>query len=53
MTASGAPFGTTHMGITAENVAEKFKIGREEQDEFSPQKPAKNGGGHQIRALQR
>jgi acetyl-CoA C-acetyltransferase len=28
-------FGDTHMGITAENVAEKFKISREEQDEFA------------------
>lgn len=28
-------FGDTHMGITAENIAEKFGIGREEQDEFA------------------
>jgi len=28
-------FGDTHMGITAENIAEKFGISREEQDEFS------------------
>jgi acetyl-CoA C-acetyltransferase len=28
-------FGNYHMGITAENVAEKYKITREEQDEFS------------------
>lgn len=28
-------FGGTHMGITAENVAEKFKISREEQDAFA------------------
>ena len=28
-------FGDTHMGITAENVAEKFKISREEQDVFA------------------
>ncbi|MDB5838901.1 MAG: bktB [Herminiimonas sp.] len=29
------PFGGGHMGITAENVAEKFKISREEQDAFA------------------
>lgn len=28
-------FNHYHMGITAENIAEKFKIGREEQDEFA------------------
>lgn len=28
-------FGDTHMGITAENVAERFHISREEQDEFA------------------
>jgi len=28
-------FGDTHMGITAENIAEKFGISREEQDEFA------------------
>jgi len=29
------PFDTVHMGITAENVAERWKIGRKQQDEFS------------------
>ncbi len=29
------PFGAGHMGITAENVAEKFSISREEQDAFA------------------
>ena len=29
------PFGVGHMGITAENVAEKWGITREEQDEFA------------------
>jgi acetyl-CoA C-acetyltransferase len=28
-------FGQTHMGITAENIADKFGISREEQDEFA------------------
>src|SRR5208283_4329340 len=28
-------FGDTHMGITAENVAERFKISRQEQDDYS------------------
>jgi acetyl-CoA C-acetyltransferase len=29
------PFETVHMGITAENIAEKWKITREQQDEFA------------------
>jgi acetyl-CoA C-acetyltransferase len=29
------PFDTVHMGITAENMAERWKIGREQQDEFA------------------
>lgn len=29
------PFGTGHMGVTAENVAEKYGISREQQDEFA------------------
>src|SRR5690349_17161126 len=29
------PFDTVHMGVTAENIAEKWKISREQQDEFS------------------
>ncbi|MDP3844011.1 MAG: acetyl-CoA C-acyltransferase family protein [Oxalobacteraceae bacterium] len=29
------PFGVGHMGITAENVAEKYNISREEQDAFA------------------
>jgi len=29
------PFDTVHMGITAENIAEKWKISRDQQDEFS------------------
>lgn len=28
-------FSNTHMGITAENIADKFKISREEQDEYA------------------
>jgi acetyl-CoA C-acetyltransferase len=34
-------FGDTHMGITAENVADKFQISREEQDTFSCQSQKK------------
>lgn len=34
-------FGDTHMGITAENIAEKFGISREKQDEFSAQSQQK------------
>jgi acetyl-CoA C-acetyltransferase len=34
-------FGDTHMGITAENVADKFQISREEQDTFSYQSQKK------------
>jgi acetyl-CoA C-acetyltransferase len=29
------PFGSGHMGVTAENIAEKYGIGREEQDAFA------------------
>jgi acetyl-CoA C-acetyltransferase len=29
------PFDTVHMGLTAENIAEKWKISREQQDEFA------------------
>jgi acetyl-CoA C-acetyltransferase len=29
------PFDTVHMGITAENIAEQWKIGRDQQDEFA------------------
>lgn len=38
------PFGIGHMGITAENLSEKGKISREEQDEFAieSQRRAKN-----------
>jgi len=33
--------GNTHMGITAENLAEKFQISRREQDEFSAESQRK------------
>jgi acetyl-CoA C-acetyltransferase len=33
--ALNCPFGTGHMGITAENVASEYKITREEQDQFA------------------
>lgn len=35
LTALTDPFGNYHMGITAENLAEKYNISREEQDAFS------------------
>ncbi len=31
------PFGVGHMGITAENLAEKYDLSREQQDEFAAQ----------------
>ncbi len=34
-------FGDTHMGITAENIAERFKLSREEQDAFAAQSQQK------------
>jgi len=34
-------FGDTHMGITAENVADRFHLSREEQDEFAAQSQQK------------
>ena len=33
--ALNCPFGTGHMGVTAENVAKKYNISREEQDQFA------------------
>ncbi len=33
--ALNCPFGTGHMGVTAENVAEKYNISRREQDNFA------------------
>jgi acetyl-CoA C-acetyltransferase len=44
VTALSDPFTRTHMGITAENVAEKYHVSREQQDQFaleSQQKSAK------------
>ncbi|MFB4165480.1 acetyl-CoA C-acyltransferase [Alteribacillus sp. JSM 102045] len=35
ITALTDPFGQYHMGVTAENVAERYNISREEQDEFA------------------
>jgi acetyl-CoA C-acetyltransferase len=35
------PFGTGHMGVTAENLSEKFDISREQQDEFAAQSHAR------------
>ena len=33
--ALNCPFGTGHMGVTAENVASEYGISREDQDSFS------------------
>lgn len=35
ITALSDPFSSSHMGVTAENVAEQFKISREDQDEYA------------------
>jgi acetyl-CoA C-acetyltransferase len=35
ITALSDPFSGKHMGITAENIAEKFRISREEQDKYA------------------
>jgi acetyl-CoA C-acetyltransferase len=37
------PFSNSHMGITAENIAAKFKITRQEQDEFALESQRKAG----------
>lgn len=37
------PFTGSHMGITAENIAAKFKISRQEQDEFALESQKKGG----------
>ena len=36
-----------HMGVTAENIAKKFNISREEQDEFALNSQKKNRGCNQ------
>ncbi len=40
-TALTDPFGTGHMGVTAENLSEKYEIDREQQDNFAAQSHAK------------
>ena len=37
--ALNCPFGTGHMGVTAENVADEHQITREQMDEFRPDQP--------------
>jgi acetyl-CoA C-acetyltransferase len=37
------PFGAGHMGITAENVAEKYRISREDQDAFAVESQKRAG----------
>ena len=46
-------FGDTHMGITAENVAEKFHLRPGRAGRLCPGIPTEDGTGHQIRALRR
>ena len=41
--ALSCPFGTGHMGVTAENVAEEHQITREEQDAFALQSQQRTG----------
>ena len=47
------PITLVHMGITAENIAAKYGISREEQDEFAAESQQKAGGGDQGRASSR
>jgi acetyl-CoA C-acetyltransferase len=39
----GDPFSKTHMGVTAENLAEKFNVSREEQDELAARSQQRAG----------
>ena len=45
------PFGVGHMGITAENLASKWGISRDEQDAFALESPAARRQGHRRRPL--
>ena len=45
------PFGVGHMGITAENLAKKWKISREDQDRFSILSQKKSNIGHRSRSI--
>jgi len=40
-------FGRYHMGITAENIAEKYRISREEQDLFALQSQLRHAAAHE------
>ncbi|HEY9069390.1 MAG TPA: acetyl-CoA C-acetyltransferase [Candidatus Ozemobacteraceae bacterium] len=42
------PFNNYHMGITAENVAEEFKVSRQEQDEFALQSQQRAAAARQA-----
>ena len=44
MTDCGIFINDYHMGITGENVAEKYGITREEQDEFARELASQGGG---------
>ena len=46
------PFGHGHMGITAENIAAKYGITREEQDAFCAREPPARRPGHRRGAFQ-
>ena len=45
-------FNRYHMGITAENVAEKFGVTRQDQDALAFREPAERREGDQGRAVQ-
>jgi len=45
------PFGHGHMGITAENVAEKYGISREQQDAFAVESHHRAAPGHRAGAV--
>ena len=44
------PFGTGHMGVTAENVADEYQITREAQDAFALESQNRAAGGDRARA---
>ncbi|BBI75115.1 hypothetical protein HAALTHF_44170n [Vreelandella aquamarina] len=45
------PFGSGHMGITAENIAQQYGLSREQLDQFALDSHQKSGTGHFRRAF--
>ena len=48
----GDPFSKQHMGITAENLAEKYEVSREAQDEYAMRSQERAARGDRRRQVQ-